>query len=63
MDVMDAILKRKSVRAYEDKPVPADVLSKIIEAGQWPPNAGPFQITVIRKATLRQKLVTAPCRP
>ena len=56
MDAMDAILKRKSVRAYEDKPVPADALSKIIEAGQWPPNAGPFQITVIRKAALRQKI-------
>ena len=56
MDVTDAILKRKSVRAYEDKPVPADVLSKIIEAGQWPPNAGPFQISVIRNAGLRQKI-------
>jgi len=56
MDVTDAIVKRKSVRAYEDKPVPADVLSKIVEAGQWPPNAGPFQITVIRKAALRQKI-------
>lgn len=56
MEMMDAILKRKSVRAYEDKPVPADALSKIIEAGQWPPNAGPFQITVIRNPGLRQKI-------
>ncbi len=56
MDVTDAVMKRKSVRAYEDKPVPADVLSKIIEAGQWPPNAGPFQISVIRNAGLRRKI-------
>jgi nitroreductase len=56
MDVTDAILKRKSVRAYVDKPVPADVLSKIVEAGQWPPNAGPFQILVIRNAGLRRKI-------
>ena len=56
MDVTEAILKRKSVRAYEDKPVPTDVLSKIVEAGQWPPNAGPFQISVIRNAGLRRKV-------
>ena len=56
MDVTDAILKRKSWRAYEDKPVPADMLSKIIEAGQWPPNAGPFEILVIRNAGVRQKI-------
>jgi FMN reductase [NAD(P)H] len=56
MDATDAILKRKSVRAYEDKPVPADVLSKIVEAGQWPPNAGPYQITVIRNASLKKKI-------
>ena len=35
MNVTEAIAKRVSVRAYENKPVPADVLKKIIEAGQW----------------------------
>ncbi len=56
MDVSEAIMKRKSVRAYEDKPIPADVLARIVEAGQWAPNAGPFQISVIRSAALRQKI-------
>ena len=56
MNVSDAITKRHSVRAYQDKPVPADGLERIIEAGQWPPNAGPFQISVIRNAGLRQKI-------
>jgi FMN reductase [NAD(P)H] len=56
MEITDAILARKSVRAYLDKTVPADHLEKIIEAGRWAPNAGPFQISVIRDATLRQKI-------
>jgi FMN reductase [NAD(P)H] len=56
MNISEAIEKRKSVRAYEDKPVPADYLEKIIEAGRWAPNAGPFQISVIRSADLRQRI-------
>ncbi len=56
MDVTEAITKRKSVRAYEDRQVPADVLARIMEAGQWAPNEGPFQISVIENAGLRQKI-------
>ncbi len=56
MDVTEAITKRKSVRAYENTQVPADFLARIIEAGQWAPNAGPFQISVIENAGLRQKI-------
>jgi FMN reductase [NAD(P)H] len=56
MNVSEAIAKRKSVRAYEDKPIPADVLKRIVEAGQWAPNAGPFQISVIQNTGLRQRI-------
>jgi nitroreductase len=56
MDISEAIAKRKSVRAYLDKPVPADDLEKIIEAGRWAPNAGPFHISVIRNPELRQRI-------
>lgn len=56
MDISEAIKKRKSVRAYLDKPVLTDDLEKIVEAGRWAPNAGPFQISVVRNAGLRQKL-------
>ena len=37
--VLEAINKRRSVRAYESKPVPRDVLSAIIEAGNEAPSA------------------------
>jgi FMN reductase [NAD(P)H] len=56
MNISEAIAKRKSVRAYLGKPVPADDLARIVEAGQWAPNAGPFQISVVRNAGLRQKI-------
>ncbi|HWP96455.1 MAG TPA: nitroreductase family protein [Syntrophomonadaceae bacterium] len=56
MSILEVVLARKSVRAYLDKPVPADVLAQIIEAGQWAPNAGPFQISVIENNDLRQRI-------
>jgi FMN reductase [NAD(P)H] len=56
MNVSEAIRKRKSVRAYLDKPVLEDDLEKIVEAGRWAPNAGEFQISVIRNAGLRQRI-------
>ncbi len=56
MNVSEAIAKRKSVRAYLDKPVSDDDLAKIVEAGRWAPNAGEFQISVIRSPELRQRI-------
>jgi FMN reductase [NAD(P)H] len=56
MNISEAIAKRKSVRAYLDKPLPTNVLRNIVEAGQWAPNAGPFQISVVRSAGLRQRI-------
>ena len=71
MEAIEAITKRISIRAYEDRPVPEDVLAKIIEAGRWAPNAGrnivvrglqllpaeyPFRISVIRNADLKQRI-------
>jgi nitroreductase len=56
MTISEAIVKRTSIRAYRDKPVPNGILEQIIEAGRWAPNAGPFQISVIRKKELRQKI-------
>jgi FMN reductase [NAD(P)H] len=56
MNISDSIAKRKSIRAYQDRPVPADDLDKIIEAGRWAPNAGPFHISVVRSAQVHQKI-------
>ena len=56
MNISEAIAKRQSVRAYFDKPVLTDDLEKIVEAGRWAPNAGPFQISVVHNAGLRQRI-------
>ena len=56
MNVEDAILKRQSIRAYLDKPVSFEDVEKIVEAGRWAPNAGPFHISVVRNAGLLKKL-------
>jgi FMN reductase [NAD(P)H] len=56
MTVEEAIVQRKSIRAYLDKGVAADDLAKIVNAGQWAPNAGPFNMSVIRNADLLQRI-------
>lgn len=39
MEIFEAIKSRRSVRNFEDKPVPEELVRKIIEAGQWAPSA------------------------
>ncbi len=56
MSISETIAKRKSVRAYLDKPVSNEDVQHIVEAGRWAPNAGPYQITVVRNAELRQQI-------
>jgi nitroreductase len=43
MDVFEAIRERKSVRSYDERPVPAEVLVKILEAGRIAPSASNVQ--------------------
>lgn len=39
MDIFDAIKNRRSVRSFEERPVPEELIRKIVEAGQWAPSA------------------------
>lgn len=43
MDILTAIEKRKSIRAYLDKPVPKDVMIKILETAVHSPSATNIQ--------------------
>jgi len=43
MNVMDAILGRRSVRKFESRPVPREALDQIMEAMRWAPSAGNLQ--------------------
>jgi FMN reductase [NAD(P)H] len=59
MSISEGITKRKCVRAYLDRPVAPDDVEKVVEAGRWAPNAGPFHLTVLRRAELLQRLSDA----
>ena len=39
MDVDKAIMGRRSVRKYSDKPVPLESVREVLEAGTWAPSA------------------------
>jgi nitroreductase len=61
-DVIETIKKRRSVRAYEDKPVPRDVLNAVIEAGNEAPsamNSQPWRFVVVEDREAKRMLLAA----
>jgi nitroreductase len=48
METLDAINKRKSIRAYKDEQITKEELDAIVGVANKAPNAGPFQVTVIQ---------------
>lgn len=66
MNVQEAISKRRSVRDYEDKEVPADKLEKVLRAAQMAPSAHndqPWKFVVVKKEEIRKKLAKAAQQP
>jgi nitroreductase len=62
MDFHDVIDKRRSVRAFQEKPVDAKVLRKLLDLVSLAPSAGNLQayrITIVRDQALKDALVTA----
>ncbi len=60
--VLEAIKKRQSVRSYQDKEIPEEILQQILEAGRLAPSAcnnQPWKFIVVRDKKLREKLVAA----
>jgi nitroreductase len=39
MELLDAIKGRRSIREYKSTPVPKEIISEVLEAGNWAPNA------------------------
>ncbi|MCK4624908.1 MAG: nitroreductase family protein [Phycisphaerae bacterium] len=62
MELYEAIKKRYSVRAYQDKPVEQEKLDRIFEAVRQAPSANnrqPWKFVIVREAGIRGKLVGA----
>ncbi len=62
MDVKDAIEARRSIRKYEKKPIPSDILEELLEAMRLAPSASNSQrwsVIVVTDEDLKKKLVPA----
>jgi len=59
MSVLDAILRRRSIRSYRSEPIPEEVLRNILEAGRLAPSADnlqPWHFIVITDSRTKVKL-------
>jgi nitroreductase len=43
MSVLDVVKSRRSIRVYQDRPVPEEAIGDLIEAIRWAPSAGNLQ--------------------
>ena len=62
MDLMDVLLKRRSVRKYADERIPEEILTKILQAGLLAPtsrNQKPCVFDVVRDREVLRKLAQA----
>src|SRR4030043_406249 len=60
--IIEAIKKRRSVRSYESKPIPKDIINMIIEAGNEAPsamNSQPWRFVVVEDKKVKEKLLGA----
>lgn len=67
-ELMDAVLTRRSIRKYEDRPVPDEALARIFEAVRFAPswtNCQCWEIVVVREEETKRKLqeAVAPKNP
>ena len=62
MEVQEAIKKRKSIRGYQDKPIPEDKLQRVLEAARLAPSGGnrqQWKFVVVKDAEKRKLLSKA----
>ena len=60
--VIETIRKRRSIRAYDAKPVPRELISIVLEAGNEAPsamNSQPWRFVVVEDAAVRKTLLGA----
>ncbi len=59
MDILNLLKSRRSIRIYQDKPVPQDLLLQILEAGRWAPtgaNLQPWHFIVVTDPETRKQI-------
>jgi nitroreductase len=59
VSLVDVVLSRRSIRRYEQKEIPKDVLDKILDAGRQAPSAAnrqPWHFIVVSDLEIKKKL-------
>lgn len=59
MDAIEALKNRRSVRAYQDKPVPKEVIEDVVDCGRLAAtaiNIQPWEFVVVTDAEMRRQL-------
>jgi nitroreductase len=62
MDVLKAIKRRRSVRAFKDKDVPQEIVERLIDGARRAPSAGniqPWEFIIVRKPEIKRRLAEA----
>jgi len=62
MDVKEAIIRRRSIRAFVSKPIPEDVLNRLLDAARMAPSAKnrqEWRFIVVCDAEARKRVVEA----
>ena len=58
-DLMETILSRRSIRRYQEKDIPDDVLNNILEAARWAPswaNTQAWEFVVVKDRSIKEKI-------
>lgn len=59
MEILNLLKSRRSIRVYQDKPVPQDLLLQILEAGRWAAtgaNLQPWHFIVVTDPETRRQI-------
>ena len=62
LEVFEAIRGRRSIRAFESREVPEELVERLIEAARWAPSAGniqPWEFIIVKKPEIKRKLAEA----
>jgi nitroreductase len=57
--VLDLLKSRRSIRVYQDKPIPQDLVLQILEAGRWAPtgaNLQPWHFIIVTDPETRRQI-------
>jgi len=62
LELFEAIRGRRSVRRFQEKDVPQELITQLIDAARWAPSAGnlqPWEFVVVRDPELKKALARA----